>query len=94
MCNIAKVYLITCGQSTCSKLKKHEFCRNFNVEMPIYIILLLKDKYNLRLTFNNFPYCNNVLEFLDLNSRFVNRILTTDVYIIKTQMDDGHWTYM
>ena len=24
--NITKVYSITCGQSTCSKLKKHEFC--------------------------------------------------------------------
>ena len=24
--NIAKVYLITCSQSTCAKLKKYEFC--------------------------------------------------------------------
>ena len=32
--NIAKVYLISCGQSTCSKLKKHEFSRNFSMECP------------------------------------------------------------
>ena len=24
--NLAKVYLITCSQSTCPKLKKYEFC--------------------------------------------------------------------
>ena len=35
--NTAKVYLVTCIQSTCLKWKKHEFCRNFNVELPIYI---------------------------------------------------------
>ena len=34
--NIAKLYLITCSQSARSKLKKHEFCWNFNVELPIY----------------------------------------------------------
>ena len=36
--NIAKLYnyLITCSQSACSKLKKHEFCQNFNVELPLY----------------------------------------------------------
>ena len=33
--NIAKVYLITCSQSTCSKSKKTNFARYFSVELLI-----------------------------------------------------------
>ena len=44
-----------------------------------HIYKLLKDNYNLKLTFN-VRYCNNFLEFLDVNYRFVNNILNTDVY--------------
>ena len=41
--------------------------------------LLLKDKHNLKLTFN-VHYCNSFLEFLDVNYRFLNSILDRDVY--------------
>ena len=33
---IAERYFITCSQSACSHLKKHEFRRNFNVEYKLY----------------------------------------------------------
>ena len=46
----------------------------------------LKDNYNSKLTFN-VRYCNNFLEFLDVNHRFVNNILNTDVYYKDT---DAH----
>ena len=39
----------------------------------------MKDNYNLKLTFN-VRYCNNFLEFLNVNYRFINNILETDVY--------------
>ena len=47
---------------------------------------LLNDKFNLRLTFN-VRFCHNFLEFLDVNYRFVNSILDTDVYYKDT---DAH----
>ena len=51
-----------------------------------HIYKSLKDNYNLKLTFN-VRYCNNFLEFLDVNYRFVNNILDTDVYYKDT---DAH----
>ena len=51
-----------------------------------HIYKSLKDNYNLKLTFN-VRYCNNFLEFLDVNYRFVNDILDTDVYYKDT---DAH----
>ena len=50
------------------------------------IYKLLKDNYNLGLTFN-VRCCNNFLEFLDVNYRFLNSILDTDVYYKDT---DAH----
>ena len=47
---------------------------------------LLNDKFNLKLTFN-VRFCNTFLEFLDVNYRFVNSILDTDVYYKDT---DAH----
>ena len=38
--NIAKVYLITCCRSTCSKLKKHEHCDGGIAILYIYIFIL------------------------------------------------------
>ena len=43
-----------------------------------HIYRSLKDNYNLKLTFN-IRYYNNFLEFLDVNYRFVNNVLDTDV---------------
>ena len=40
----------------------------------------------MKLTFN-VRYCNNFLEFLDVNYRFINNILDTDVYYKDT---DAH----
>ena len=54
--------------------------------MYCHIYKSLKDNYNSKLTFN-VHYCNNFLEFLDVNYRFVNNILDTDVYYKDT---DAH----
>ena len=58
--NIPKVYLITCDQSTCSKLKKlDEFCRNFNEKYPHLFSYLLYN-YNVQCVHNNmdvYAYC-------------------------------------
>ena len=57
--NITKVYLITCDQSTCSNLKKHEFCRNFNEKYPHLFSYLLYN-YNVHCVHNNmdvYEYC-------------------------------------
>ena len=43
--NIAKVYLITCSQSTCAKLKKCEFCPVVTVELPIYNLIFLLSNF-------------------------------------------------
>ena len=51
-----------------------------------HIYKSLKDNCNLKLTIN-VRYCNNFLEFLDMNYRFVNNILDTDVYYKDT---DAH----
>ena len=47
---------------------------------------LINDKFNLKLTFN-VCFCNTFLEFFDVNYRFVNSILDTDVYYKDT---DAH----
>ena len=50
------------------------------------IYKILDRDYNLRLTFN-VKYACNFLEFLDVNYRFVNTILDTDIYYKET---DAH----
>ena len=51
-----------------------------------HIYKSLTDNYNLKLTFD-VRYCNNFLEFLDMNYRFVNNILDKYVYYKDT---DAH----
>ena len=46
--NIAKVYLITCSQSTCAKLKKYKFCPEGHggiAHIIISIVLSYHTKY-------------------------------------------------
>ena len=55
--NITKVYLITCGQSTCSKLKKHGFCQTLAWKCP-YIHETLAILLSLQYTKSSYRKCH------------------------------------
>ena len=85
--NITKVYLITCGQSACSKLKKHEFSRYFSVEMLIFITINLK-AMKLRITQHGVS-CNRQRLTPD-NYTIVRQIITGIVQIKKSKFRALH----